>query len=314
MTSSKHTFNPQPPTLTPQRPPTELETDPVYLMRIGAAGAEKPVARVDDETYVDLSDVVTDFDEAFFGSGGLDRVRPVVAERTAAGQVSRFAGERIGAPIARPHQILCIGLNYRDHAAESGMAVPDEPILFTKSPNTLVGPNDDVRIPRGSTKPDWEVELGIVIGRRTSYLDSVEEARDAIAGYVVVNDVSERVFQLERGGQWAKGKSAETFNPAGPWLATTDEIDDVLALDMWLDVNGVRRQTGNTKTMIFDPYFIVHYLSQFLVLEPGDLINTGTPPGVGMGFKPPVWLKPGDVMELGITRLGGQRQHVLGPR
>nr|WP_203729560.1 fumarylacetoacetate hydrolase family protein [Streptomyces sp. SID12501] len=283
-------------------------------MRIGAAGAEKPVARVDDETYVDLSDTVTDFDEAFFGSGGLDRVRPVVAGRTAAGQVSRFAGERIGAPIARPHQILCIGLNYRDHAAESGMAVPDEPILFTKSPNTLVGPDDDVRIPRGSTKPDWEVELGIVIGRRTSYLDSVEEARDAIAGYVVVNDVSERGFQLERGGQWSKGKSAETFNPAGPWLATTDEIDDVLALDMWLDVNGVRRQTGNTRTMVFDPYFIVHYLSQFLVLEPGDLINTGTPPGVGMGLTPPVWLRPGDVMELGITRLGSQRQHVLGPR
>lgn len=283
-------------------------------MRIGAAGAEKPVARVDDETYVDLSDTVTDFDEAFFGSGGLDRVRPVVAERAAAGQVSRFAGERIGAPVARPHQILCIGLNYRDHAAESGMAVPDEPILFTKSPNTLVGPNDDVRIPRGSTKPDWEVELGIVIGRRTSYLDSVDEARDAIAGYVVVNDVSERAFQLERGGQWAKGKSAETFNPAGPWLATTDEIDDVLALDMWLDVNGVRRQTGNTKTMVFDPYFIVHYLSQFLVLEPGDLINTGTPPGVGMGLNPPVYLQPDDVMELGITRLGSQRQHVLGPR
>ncbi|NEA63517.1 fumarylacetoacetate hydrolase family protein [Streptomyces sp. SID12488] len=286
----------------------------MFLMRIGAAGAEKPVARVDDETYVDLSDTVTDFDEAFFGSGGLDRVRPVVAERTAAGQVSRFAGERIGAPIARPHQILCIGLNYRDHAAESGMAVPDEPILFTKSPNTLVGPNDDVRIPRGSARTDWEVELGIVIGCRTSYLDSVEEARDAIAGYVVVNDVSERGFQLERGGQWSKGKSAETFNPAGPWLATTDEIDDVLALDMWLDVNSVRRQNGNTKTMVFDPYFIVHYLSQFLVLEPGDLINTGTPPGVGMGFTPPVWLQPGDVMELGITRLGSQRQHVLGPR
>ena len=286
----------------------------MYLMRIGAAGAEKPVARVDDETCVDLSDVVSDFDEAFFGSGGLDRIRPVVAERTAAGQLSRFAGERIGAPIARPHQILCIGLNYRDHAAESGMAVPDEPILFTKSPNTLVGPNDDVRIPRGSTKPDWEVELGIVIGRRTSYLDSVEEAREAIAGYVVVNDVSERSFQLERGGQWAKGKSAETFNPAGPWLATTDEIDDVLALDMWLDVNGVRRQTGNTKTMIFDPYFIVHHLSQFLVLEPGDLINTGTPPGVGMGLNPPVWLRPDDVMELGIKGLGTQRQRVLGPR
>ncbi|MCD9878721.1 fumarylacetoacetate hydrolase family protein [Streptomyces guryensis] len=286
----------------------------MYLMRIGAAGAEKPVARIDDETYVDLSDVVTDFDEAFFGAGGLDRVRPVVTERAAAGQVSRFAGERIGAPVARPHQILCIGLNYRDHAAESGMAVPDEPILFTKSPNTLVGPNDDVRIPRGSTSTDWEVELGIVIGRRTGYLDSVEEAREAIAGYVVVNDVSERAFQLERGGQWAKGKSAETFNPAGPWLATADEIEDVLALDMWLDVNGVRRQTGNTKTMVFDPYFIVHYLSQFLVLEPGDLINTGTPPGVGMGLTPPVYLQPGDVMELGIQHLGTQRQHVLGPR
>ena len=283
-------------------------------MRIGAVGAEKPVARIDDETYVDLSDVVTDFDEAFFGTGGLDRVRPVVTERAAAGQVSRFAGERIGAPVARPHQILCIGLNYRDHAAESGMAVPDEPILFTKSPNTLIGPNDDVRIPRGSAKTDWEVELGIVIGRRTSYLDSVEDAREAIAGYVVVNDVSERAFQLERGGQWAKGKSAETFNPAGPWLATSDEIEDVLALDMWLDVNGVRRQTGNTKTMIFDPYFVVHYLSQFLVLEPGDLINTGTPPGVGMGLTPPVYLRPGDVMELGIQQLGVQRQHVLGPR
>jgi len=286
----------------------------VYLMRIGAPGAEKPVARIDGETYVDLSDVVPDIDEAFLGSGGLDRVRPVVAERAAARQVSRFAGERIGAPIARPHQILCIGLNYRDHAAEAGMAVPDEPILFTKSPNTLIGPDDDVRIPRGSSKPDWEVELGIVIGRRTSYLDSVEEARDAIAGYVVVNDVSERAFQLERGGQWAKGKSAETFNPAGPWLVTPDEIDDVLALDMWLDVNGVRRQTGSTSTMIFDPYFIVHYLSQFLVLEPGDLINTGTPPGVGMGFTPPIWLQPGDVMELGIEGLGRQRQNVLAPR
>jgi 2-keto-4-pentenoate hydratase/2-oxohepta-3-ene-1,7-dioic acid hydratase in catechol pathway len=283
-------------------------------MRIGAPGAEKPVARIDDDSYVDLSDVVTDFDEAFFGAGGLDRIRPVVAERAATGQVSRFAGERIGAPIARPHQILCIGLNYRDHAAETGQAVPAEPILFTKSPNTLIGPDDEVRIPRGATKPDWEVELGIVIGRRTSYLDSVEEARNAIAGYLVVNDVSERAFQMERGGQWAKGKSAETFNPAGPWLATPDEIEDVLALDMWLDVNGVRRQTGSTKTMIFDPWFIVHHLSQFMVLEPGDLINTGTPPGVGMGFDPQIWLQPGDVMELGIEGLGSQRQHVLAPR
>jgi 2,4-diketo-3-deoxy-L-fuconate hydrolase len=286
----------------------------VYLMRIGAPGAEKPVVRLDDENYVDLSDVVEDFDEAFFGGGGLERIRPVVADRTASGLVSRFDGERVGAPIARPHQILCIGLNYRDHAAETGQAVPDEPILFTKSPNTLIGPNDDVRIPRGSTKTDWEVELGIVIGRRTSYLESAEEARDAIAGFLVVNDVSERAFQGERGGQWSKGKSAETFNPAGPWVVTADEIDDVGALDMWLDVNGVRRQTGSTKTMVFDPLFIVYYLSQFLVMEPGDLINTGTPPGVGMGFVPPVWLQPGDVMELGIEGLGSQRQHVVGPR
>ena len=286
----------------------------MYLMRIGPPGGERPVARVDDDSYVDLSDVVDDFDEAFFGSGGLDRIRPVVAERAAAGQVSRFAGERIGAPIARPHQILCIGLNYRDHAAETGQAVPTEPILFTKSPNTLIGPDDDVRIPRGSTKPDWEVEFGIVIGRRTSYLDSVDEARDAIAGFCVVNDVSERAFQMERGGQWSKGKSAETFNPAGPWLVTPDEIEDVLALDMWLDVSGIRRQTGNTKTMIFDPYVVVHYLSQFMVLEPGDLINTGTPPGVGLGFDPPIWLQPGDVMELGIAGLGTQRQRVLAPR
>jgi 2,4-didehydro-3-deoxy-L-rhamnonate hydrolase len=286
----------------------------VYLMRIGAPAAEEPVARIDDERYVDVSDVVGDFDEAFFGGNGLERIRSVVGERIAAVQISRFAGERVGAPIARPHQILCIGLNYRDHAAETGQAVPEEPILFTKAPNTLIGPYDDVRIPRGSTKPDWEVELGIVIGRRTSYVDSVDEARDAIAGYLVVNDVSERAFQIERGGQWAKGKSAETFKPAGPWLVTADEIDDVLGLDLWPDANGVRRQTGSTQTMVFDPYFLVHYLSQFLVLEPGDLINTGTPPGVGMGFRPPVWLQPGDVMELGIAGLGSQRQNVLGPR
>jgi 2,4-diketo-3-deoxy-L-fuconate hydrolase len=286
----------------------------VYLMRIGDAGRELPVARLDDEHYVDLSDVVRDFDEEFFGGRGIERIRPVVAERAASGEVGTFAGERVAAPVARPHQILCIGLNYSDHAAETGQAVPTEPIVFNKAPNTLVGPDDDVRIPRGSTKPDWEVELGIVIGRRTSYLDSVDEARDAIAGWVVVNDVSERAFQIERGGQWVKGKSAETFNPAGPWLVTPDEVPDVLSLRMWLDVNGVRRQDGSTGTMVFDPFFIVHYLSQFLVLEPGDLVNTGTPPGVGMGFKPPVWLQPGDVMELGIQGLGRQRQRVVGPR
>lgn len=286
----------------------------MHLMRIGTAGRERPVARIDDETYVDLSDVVSDFGEEFFGSGGIDRIRPLVAERSAAGAVSRFAGERIGSPIARPHQILCIGLNYSDHAAETGQEVPAEPILFTKSPNTIVGPDDDVRIPRGATKTDWEVELGIVIGRRTSYLDAVDDARDAIAGYCVVNDVSERAFQLERGGQWSKGKSAETFNPCGPWLVTPDEIADVLDLSMWLDVNGIRRQSGSTRTMVFDPFVIVHHLSQFLVLEPGDLINTGTPPGVGMGHRPPIWLQPGDEMTLGIDGLGVQRQQVVAPR
>jgi 2,4-diketo-3-deoxy-L-fuconate hydrolase len=286
----------------------------MLLLRIGAPGAEKPAVRVDERRYVDVSDLVGDFDEAFFAAGGAATIAGPVAERIAAGSVRELGGQRLGAPIARPHQILCIGLNFSDHAAETGQAVPAEPILFTKPPNTLVGPNDDIRIPRGSTKTDWEVELGIVIGTRASYLDRVEDAAAVIAGYVLVNDVSERAFQMERGGQWSKGKSAETFNPAGPWLATPDEIPDVGDLDMWLDVNGTRRQSGNTKTMIFNPYFIVHYLSQFLVLEPGDLINTGTPPGVGMGFDPQIWLRPGDVVELGIERLGSGRQHVIGPR
>lgn len=284
------------------------------LMRVGKPGAEKPAALVGDDSYVDLSDVVGDFNEQFFASDGVERIATIVAERRDRGQVNEISAQRIGAPIARPHQILCIGLNYRDHADETGQPIPDEPILFTKSPNTLIGPNDAVRIPRGSTKTDWEVELGIVIGRRSSYIDSVQEAREAIAGFVLVNDVSERAFQMERGGQWSKGKSAETFNPAGPWLVTPDEIDDVNDLNMWLDVNGIRRQAGSTSTMIFDPYFIVRYLSQFMVLEPGDLINTGTPPGVGMGHTPQIWLRPGDVMELGMDALGTQRQTILGPR
>lgn len=285
----------------------------MQLMRIGQAGHEKPAVRISDDSYIDVSDVVADFDERFFAGGGLPALRQVVAERQSAGQVTAADGQRIGAPIARPHQILCIGLNYSDHAAETGQAVPEEPIVFTKSPNTLIGPNDSVRIPRGSTKTDWEVELGIVIGTRSSYLTDEAEAATAIAGYVLVNDVSERAFQLERGGQWVKGKSAETFNPCGPYLVTPDEIPDVLDLAMWLDVNGVRRQDGKTATMLFSPTYIVWYLSQFMVLEPGDLINTGTPPGVGMGFTPPIWLQPEDVMELGIDRLGTQRQTVLAP-
>lgn len=295
------------------------------LMRLGPVGHERPFVRVDDVAfsgharYVDMSDVVTDFDGAFFASDGLSRLPSLVAERVRSGAALHAGSngeppQRVGAPIARPHQILCIGLNYSDHAAESGMPVPNEPILFTKSPNTLVGPNDDVRMPRGATKLDWEVELGIVISRRTSYLDSPEQAREHIAGYLVVNDVSERTFQMERGGQWSKGKSAETFNPAGPWLATPDELTHVLDLGMWLDVNGQRRQSGSTSTMVFDPFTIVHYLSQFLVLEAGDLINTGTPPGVGLGMSPPTYLNVGDVMHLGIEGLGEQRQTVIEPR
>lgn len=284
------------------------------LLRIGAFGVEKPAALVGEHSYVDLSDVVLDFDEAFFAQDGISMIRRVVVERIGRGAIHEIGNQRIGAPIARPHQIICVGLNYSDHAAETGQAVPSEPILFTKSPNTLVGPNDDVRIPRGSTKPDWEVELGIVIGKRTSYLDTIEQAREQIAGWTLVNDVSERAFQMERGGQWLKGKSAETFNPAGPYLVTQDEVADVNELGMWLDVNGVRRQTGSTATMIFDPYFIVYYISQFMVLEAGDLINTGTPPGVGMGFRPEIWLHVGDVIDLGIDGLGTQRQNVIAPR
>jgi 2-keto-4-pentenoate hydratase/2-oxohepta-3-ene-1,7-dioic acid hydratase in catechol pathway len=266
---------------------------------------------VDDDHWVELSDICGDFDESFFGSGGLPELPAVIAERIAAGRSSPVAGNRFGSPIARPHQILCIGLNYRDHAEETGQAVPAEPIVFNKAPNTLVGPDDDVVVPRGSVKTDWEVELGIVIGSRASYLVDETAAADAIAGYVLVNEVSEREWQMERGGQWVKGKSAPTFNPAGPYLVTADELPDVLALDMWLDVDGVRRQTGSTSRMIFSPAFLVHYLSQFLTLEPGDLINTGTPPGVGLGLRPPVFLHGGEAMRLGITHLGTQTHRVI---
>ncbi len=283
----------------------------MQLARIGEPGRERPTVQVGDDAYVDVSDVAGDFDEAFFGAGGPALLADAVEARVAAGQVEPLGGRRFGPPIARPHQILCIGLNYSDHAAETGQPVPDEPILFTKSPNTLIGPHDDVRVPRGSTKLDWEVELGVVVGRRSRYLADEAEAAASIAGFVVVNDVSERSFQIERGGQWTKGKSAETFNPCGPFLVTPDEVGAVDALGMWLDVNGVRRQDGSTATMLFKPAFLVHYLSQFMVLEPGDLINTGTPPGVGMGLKPPVYLQAGDVVELGIEGLGRQRQRIV---
>ena len=282
------------------------------LLRLGAVGEERPYVRATDGTVYDLSSVTADIDGAFLAADGIARARAALSDGSL--PVASVDGLRVGAPIAKPGAVVCIGLNYAAHAAESGAEPPKNPVVFYKHPNTVVGPHDDILVPRGSTKTDWEVELGIVIGRRTSYLDSVEEARDAIAGFVLVNDVSERAFQLERSGQWSKGKSAETFNPTGPWLVTPDEIDDVLSLGMWLDVNGVRRQDGSTSTMVFDPYVIVHHLSQFMVLEPGDLIDTGTPPGVGMGLDPQVWLAPGDVMELGIDGLGTQRQTVVGPR
>lgn len=217
-------------------------------------------------------------------------------------------GKRFGAPITRPHQIICIGLNYADHAAETGAEIPSEPIIFTKSPNTLIGPNDDVRIPRKSQKTDWEVELAIVIGKQCRYLKDEKEALEHIAGYMISNDVSEREFQIERQGQWSKGKSSETFNPAGPWLVTSDEVSDPTNLSMLLTVNGETLQKSSTAQMVYKPAFLVHYLSQFMVLEPGDIINTGTPPGVGMGQKPPRYLKPGDVMQLEIEGLGRQRQ------
>jgi 2,4-diketo-3-deoxy-L-fuconate hydrolase len=281
------------------------------LMRIGERGAERPVVRVDDSRYVDVSDLTADFDEAFFGGTGIAGLEREVSARIGAGRVEQFSGERIGAPIARPHQIVGIGMNFADHAAEIGLPVPPEPLIFSKSPNSLSGPNDDVIIPRASRKTDYEVELGIVIGRRTTYLDDDAEAAAAIAGYVLANDVSEREFQQERSGQFMKGKSAPTFAPVGPWLATPDEFDDIRDLRMTSTVNGEARQDGSTATMIFGPLFIVRYLSQFLTLEPGDLVLTGTPPGVGLGFTPSRFLAPGDVVDLAIDGLGSQRQTLV---
>jgi 2-keto-4-pentenoate hydratase/2-oxohepta-3-ene-1,7-dioic acid hydratase in catechol pathway len=223
------------------------------------------------------------------------------------------AGARIGAPVAGSRNFIAIGLNFADHAKETNQEIPTEPILFSKAPNCIVGPDDDVMYPKDAVNMDWEVEVAFVVGTRARYV-AESEAMAHIAGFCICNDLSERRFQVKRGGQWVKGKSAETFNPAGPWLATPDEFADVRDLDLWLDVSGVRRQTGSTKTMIFDPLFIVRYISQFMVLEPGDLINTGTPPGVGLGMKPPLYLTEGDVMELGVTGLGTQRQRVIGPR
>jgi len=283
----------------------------VRLIRIGQPGSERPAVLISDEEYLPLEGV-TDFDEEFFRSGQLHKLPSLVETLIARGAITHpLAGARLGPPVTRPHQIICIGLNYADHAAETGAEIPAEPIIFTKSPNTMIGPNDTVHIPRNSSKTDWEVELAIVIGSRCRYLASEEEALNHIAGYMISNDVSEREFQIERQGQWSKGKSAETFNPAGPWLVTTDEVPDPANLALSLSVNGQMMQNSTTAQMVYQPAFLVHYLSQFMVLEPGDVINTGTPPGVGMGLKPPRYLAPGDVMELTIEGLGHQRQEVI---
>ena len=279
------------------------------LVRFGAAGEERPGILRDDEV-VDVTDVIGDFDAAFFARGGAEALAREIEGRGDLPVHAAASVERWGAPIARPGKVVCIGLNYAVHAEESGMALPDEPVVFFKAPNTVVGPNDDVLIPLGGTKTDWEVELGVVIGSTARYLGSVQDAAEVIAGYCVSHDVSERHFQLERGGQWVKGKSCETFNPLGPWLVTPDEVADPQQLDLHLSVNGESRQEGSTASMIFPVLEVVHYLSQFMVLEPGDLINTGTPPGVGMGMEPPRYLSEGDVVELAISGLGSQRQQV----
>lgn len=278
----------------------------MQLLRIGDRGAERPAVRDDDGTVYDLSSVTGDIDGAFLAGDGIARARAALAE----GALPQLpAGdERVGAPIARPGKVVCIGLNYRDHAAETGSPLPEEPIIFMKAPNTVIGPNDTVLVPRGSVKTDWEVELGVVIGREARYLDSPEDALDAVAGYAISNDVSEREFQLERGGQWDKGKSCETFNPLGPWLVPADEIDDPGKLGLRLWVNGEQRQDGTTADLIFGIGHIVWYLSQFMVLEPGDLVNTGTPAGVAMGMPGQPYLRAGDVVELEIDGLGRQRQ------
>ncbi|MFG1700253.1 fumarylacetoacetate hydrolase family protein [Nonomuraea sp. NPDC049309] len=276
------------------------------LLRVGPVGQERPVVMDDAGNLRDIGE--PEIDGAFLASGGVARVREALERGDL--PVVEAEGLRVGAPIARPGKIVCIGLNFSDHAAESGAAVPAEPVVFMKASNTMVGPYDEVLVPRGSVKTDWEVELAIVIGRKARYLGSREEALEVIAGYAISNDVSEREFQLERGGQWDKGKSCETFNPLGPWLVTADEVGDPQDLAMRLWVNGELRQDGNTKNMIFDVAEIVRYLSGFMVLEPGDVINTGTPAGVAMGRPDQPYLRAGDVMELEIEGLGRQRQTV----
>ena len=277
------------------------------LLRFGDVGSEKPGLQLDNGTRIDASGFGMDWNHDFFADpDNLEQLRewaganaesaPVVSEDT-----------RLGSAVARPGKLICIGLNFSDHAAEAGMPIPDEPIVFFKATSAIVGPNDNVIIPRNSQKTDWEVELAFVVGKKASYVTE-EEALDYVAGYVLHNDYSEREFQIERGGQWVKGKSCDTFAPLGPFVATSDEIEDPENLGMWLKVNGETKQDGNSNKLIFGIAHLVSYLSQFMTLEPGDVVSTGTPPGVGMGFDPPQYMKPGDVVELGIDGLGSSSQ------
>jgi len=274
------------------------------LLRVGAKGSEKPAILHTDGTYRDLSSIVPDITGATIGPDGLAKI--AAADHGSLPVLDKSL--RIGPCVGNVGKFMCIGLNYADHAAETGADIPKEPILFMKATSAIIGPNDDVELPKNTLKPDWEVELGVIIGKTAKYVDEAN-ALDYVAGYCVVNDLSERHFQTERGGQWTKGKSADTFGPIGPWLVTKDEVPDPQNLKMWLEVDGHRYQDGSTKTMIFGVAHLVSYLSQFMSLQPGDVITTGTPPGVGMGQKPePIWLKPGQVMRLGIEGLGEQQQ------
>jgi len=276
------------------------------LVRFGAPGAEKPGLVDAGGTIRDASAHVKDFDGASLSPASLDALRKLDLASLPAAP----AGVRLGSPVARPANFIAVGLNYEDHAKETNSPIPTEPILFNKLANCIVGPNDDVMMPKAAQKLDWEVEIAFVIGTRARYVEE-KDALKHIAGYAICNDVSERHFQIERGGQWMKGKCFETSGPLGPWLVTPDEVEDVQNLSMWLDVNDRRMQTGSTRTMIFTIPYLVHYISQFMVLDPGDVVTTGTPPGVGLGMKPPVFLKAGDVMKLHIQGLGQQTQKVV---
>ncbi len=276
------------------------------LLRHGPVGSEKPGALDSDGTIRDLSGHINDLDGAALSDASIDKLRAL--DLSSLPQVD--AGTRLGACVANVGKLVCVGLNYSDHAAESGLEVPPEPVLFFKATSAIVGPNDAIEIPKGSESTDWEVEFAIVIGKDGKYIEE-SNALQHIAGYCVVNDVSERDFQIKRSGQWVKGKSADTFGPMGPWMVTRDEIADPQTLDMFLDVNGESMQRGSTSTMVYQVPFLVSYISQFMSLQAGDVISTGTPPGVGMGMKPPTYLKAGDVVTLGIEGLGDQRQEVV---